>query len=524
MGSWHKPYSLLPYLYFTDVAADERVLVVTDEPQRCRVDASGVPIRLTIFCPGGCEKNLQPASGIECYQGEWSTLAHLGKEVAVVLWESEKTPDAPTWRIMQELFPEARNYILIQERRSLLSNLKNLFRYRSGNFSNNLIFKGLPDASDWRLRWFMVLFPHRQKPRAFLLPGSPGKLPSESRFALKRWFDARGGLYLLPHHTAHLISRSRVPDHVRHVICKLVHCGESERDVVQFIQQVYISTTNVLMVRIQVKNINYFIRYPFHVLSLERIQNNQRLIRLLHENGFTDVPRPVDEQAEGDFPYFVEMGIDAFSVERRFARLSPSEAVDYVEKAMERISQIHRHFGSVFTMDEETFDRYVGLRFRKIREGLTEKEVIERAESYLKAQFLGKKFMRSTCHGDYKIGNCLFDENGELLGIIDWDMGSLDDLTLVDLASLIAKALRQRNNFDFKLLLSNPNMDGGIFHQTYLGYFALTETEPLPLFPAMLFYWIDRVYKQFTFSPDGKEQWAQQHVLPVMEVLRSILK
>ncbi len=523
MGAWHKLYSLLPYVYFTDVRAGETVLVITDVPERCQIGAFLPPVYLTFFCPAGCVKNLQHNSRVSCVDGDWEQLGAINKNVSTIIWDMVTPPDVSRWQKIQNLFPELRTLVILEERKSLFTNLKNIWSYWNKKSAKPLINKKLQFGEMWQQRWFLVVFPRREKPRTFLLPGFATPGVSESRFAWKRWFDRHGGLFLLPHYTASVFTHSSAPDVIRHAICKLIGCGENETDIRNYIRQIYISTTNVLMVRIRVKNVNYFIRYPFHVLSLERIQNNQRLIRLLHENGFTDVPNPVDEQPESDFPYFVEVGIDAFSVEKRFSRLQDNEAVDYVQKAMERISRIHRHFGLRFSMDESTFEKYVGIRLKEIRSEEEDVDLINRIEQYLKNEFLGKTFMHSICHGDYKIGNCLFDENGELLGIIDWDMGSLDDLTLVDVASLIARALRQRKKLNFVGLLREPNMEGGIFQKPYLQYFKLTGTDPVSLFPTLLFYWIDRVYKQFKFSPDGRKTWARYHVRPVLKVLQSIL-
>ncbi len=530
MAGPSKSYSLLPFLYFSALAPEARILVITDRPERAKLDFTFFPQSTFFSFPANCKKNIQDAAPKNAVICEFGHFPFSEKFFSVVVLDVDlKTTSFDASELSGILIPDA-DLIVLDRSNSVADVWRDLFR-NYGIVSNNRqkIYRFIQnlEGDEWRSDVHFFVDPHLEKPQYLVRPAFKTAIPTHTRSPLKRWLITHLLYYLRPRETATFFSRGSGNSMVGHVICKILGCRESGRDWINAVKKVYISTTDVLMLQIAHKNKNYYIRFPFSHDSMKRIRNNERHTKLLYEHGFGFVPRPVTAEEKGRFPYYVEEGINALSIEQRFPKMALKEALQFYEKAQETIGEVHRHFGESFQMQEPEFEKYLGSRLTVMRNNIEPdsrvRQVLRRTEDFLRAEFFGKEMMHSFCHGDFKLGNCLFDEKGEIIGVIDWDMSSEDDLTLVDISSLLAKALRDRYQLSMVNLLVKADLAAQDFLPLYHNYFLKTKIQIIPVFPAMLYYWIDRVSKQITYNSDLDESWLKRNFHPVINRLASIL-
>jgi len=187
---------------------------------------------------------------------------------------------------------------------------------------------------------------------------------------------------------------------------------------------------------------------------------------------------------------------------------------------------IHTRFGRVVKLGDKEFSACIETKMGAIIRRLAENHVAVLAlgllQRFLRSQLDGRAVIISLTHGDFKIGNCLFDSHSRVTGIVDWDMASRGELALFDLASFRGHSIRDRESLSLAEVVLNSGEISDEFEPASASYFRETQTDPVPLNTLMWMYWIDRVSKQFLYNTQVDEKWIADNVLPVVERLDGV--
>jgi aminoglycoside phosphotransferase (APT) family kinase protein len=199
----------------------------------------------------------------------------------------------------------------------------------------------------------------------------------------------------------------------------------------------------------------------------------------------------------------------------------PREQLDTVlSETITQLVKLHRHFGKIETVDEKQLKRYIASRVESIRKHTAQyekdDELLTQLENFLNSVLSGKRVMRTLVHGDFKIGNCLYDDSYRVSAVLDWDMVTENDLGLFDLANFYSVFLRARNRISYPQLLTEYELVATDFLPVYQSYFKLTGSDYIEPYTAILLNWIDRVAKQLTHNPETTEGWVRTFFLNVL--------
>lgn len=103
-------------------------------------------------------------------------------------------------------------------------------------------------------------------------------------------------------------------------------------------------------------------------------------------------------------------------------------------------------------VDEALYNQLVGRYLDSLARYCTGQtgRLLGRIDAALRARLIGQRLMVVRKHGDFKLGNILYDEQGELSALIDWDSSVAEGLPLADfytLATYNQKDEARVNNF-----------------------------------------------------------------------------
>ena len=178
-------------------------------------------------------------------------------------------------------------------------------------------------------------------------------------------------------------------------------------------------------------------RKPFGKLlpSAHAVDREYRLLAGLHPLGFP-VPEPLalcdDAQVIGAVFYIMEMGKGRAYHEGSLPDFDPATRRRIYEQLVEALAELH-------TIDPEAadladfgrpgnyFERQVARWTRQYRDSQTDYlPGMERLIAFL-PETVPEQSRVSIVHGDYRIDNVLFDGDGSLSAILDWELATLGD-------------------------------------------------------------------------------------------------
>lgn len=511
-------HTFLPFFYFGQLQSGGKSLVITNHAARKSIDYSTLHQEVTIV-----DIKYSSVANETNRTGKLAELQHFDARFEnVIIDVSGKSPDEFV-KIATDLLEPGGSLIILDWSNSTGEAIKNVpMHLKSARDLQHLSGKVLDTLkkNQFQSQWYYLVDPDLKKPKYLVAPGFQTTVPASSDSGVKRWLVQRGAFYCQPHQRVIVAAKpdengAIQPTLLDRIIAKTLRQPFSP-ELRKYVRQIYISTTNILIIRLQVENSDFFIRFPFTNEAIERLNAQNGTLNQLSLNGIHAVPKPV-EGIDADVPVFVETGVPGGSAEKQFREKNLNIAREIYREAQNGIQNVHQKTGQVAVFDEHTHANQLKPKLDAIVQRIPEyAEHLRKIESVLFAEFSGKKMLIALCHGDFKIGNCLFDKNRKLTGFIDWDMSEAAGMTLVDIASLAGKCLRLRNGFSLPDLVLKSAQLPDDFHVIYSNYFAETGTDEIPVYPAMLYYWVDRVYKQFVFDTHLKALWVNQNVLPVL--------
>ncbi len=533
MSFLERSYTIFPFLYFAAVRPGACLLMVTDHPGRMQVPFSFLGIEPVFWPARSAEKRFREYSTAPV---EFITPENFSGSRArfdLICIDLEHSRGSGILSRVHELLAPRGSIVWLDwavSGREAWRNLPWHFGWRRGSPPRERELLSRLGRGGFSANWYFFIEPGLNKPRYIVLPGFGTDIPALSESPFKRRLLRKGFFYLQAHPKVIVAGASPGPGEgglAGKVIRQLFPAEAASATPARFLRQVYISTTGVLLLRVSDGQKTCFIRFPLTEHSLQRVQNQASLTNFLHHQGAALTPRPVKLDPEPALPAYVEEGIFGKSMEKAFAEGNREAALELYRKTQEAIRQIHQQFGRVIVLREGEFNAYIQPKLAAIESKLPAhpqtRVAMQRIAKFLFAELRDKQMLAGLAHGDFKIGNCLFDARGNVAGIIDWDMGSRDELALLDIASLLGRSIRQRHRLSLPGLLTSAGRAGEEFFPLCRDYFAATGTSPVNPFTTLLLYWLDRSYKQIAFDDQTDPRWLTANVYPLIERIGSLI-
>ncbi len=266
----------------------------------------------------------------------------------------------------------------------------------------------------------------------------------------------------------------------------------------------------------------FMIRFPLGRISLSRLVKQHELIRFLNENGCILSPAPVNIKAEIHLPYFIETKIGNGVAPDKLIGKNGEGLTKLFEAISRKIEKFHLQFGKKILMSEDVYDKYLTPKIKLIKKLCHDSQIQEKLDVFSNnfLEILNKKtFLVGITHGDLKIGNSIFNSNGQLIGIIDWDMSDWEEITLIDLSALFITTIRNKYfpKQPIKEFMMEISYIPDEFLPGYKKYFDETDTSYLNPFISLIIYWLDRISKMIQYHPEIDGQWVQKKVYTVLD-------
>ena len=200
-----------------------------------------------------------------------------------------------------------------------------------------------------------------------------------------------------------------------------------------------------------------------------------------------------------------------------------------VEAAAEAISELHSLTRDAVDVDKSGItQRWVGVHVAELRRharGPGLGAALERLQSELEEGLSGRTFSAGWVHGDFWLGNVLF-EHSRPMGIIDWETAASHELALHDLLHLLLYSRRLRTGRSLGLIVRDQLRYGtwsGSERRLLDRYGGSWRGGELSDRHALLLYWLRNVAMHARQqSRDGGlryRMWERRNVLPVLAFL-----
>jgi len=273
------------------------------------------------------------------------------------------------------------------------------------------------------------------------------------------------------------------------------------------------------------------LKLPLCKTSLGRVESDRRMIEKVHEVSAPEVqlmlPRVLCYDVFLAQPYFVRSYVPG--VAARLLVHSREEYSRVVADAAGILLQWHQASHRVVQVSPEVCERHFVTYFRQARPYLpAHLGLLGEIQSFLQEASMGQPLALGLMHGDFHLNNLMINPaTRRISGILDWDMGEIDGLPMLDLFHLMMSEERGLRACGIgeafnKVLLPNAfDPEERQLVEEFRG--ALGISEPM-LLCLKIAYWARHCLGNLAQS-GGLEpaEWMQENVFKVLENLRPIV-
>jgi aminoglycoside phosphotransferase (APT) family kinase protein len=183
----------------------------------------------------------------------------------------------------------------------------------------------------------------------------------------------------------------------------------------------------------------FVVKAPLSGRSLGRCEENLAVLRQIEGHPAIPadlswrIPRPVGRLAIERQPVFVETALAGAPVARGLFRRRRAR-----RRALGFLTELHAAARQQTPMDEALFEERIGHYCDRLAgaEAFSEnggQATVRGLKRRLSRGLVGRSWPLVPEHGDFHLGNCLFEGRGaRLTGAIDWDLGSCPGLPVLD--------------------------------------------------------------------------------------------
>jgi len=415
-----------------------------------------------------------------------------------ILYSYDRTRSNPQVLVSS---PDANRHLVSDPSSHLSTSTTLVLRYPkstwiSSLFQGPMTLLGYPPVSQSRQKvsWDFLLESGASQWRFLVRPGFQSDVPTSPRTRLRSILKTYGAYYFLPRERVTISAPTTGLSPIERAI-RDVNLGPCPSKFYHNITLIYISSGDSLLCRVGTGDNIYFFRFPLSATALTRVDRGHLLTSRVRRLGSKLAPRPIAAQLHLPSPYACEAAAAGLPIT---GDPEPSD----VRAALKAIETIHQLPSSrVEKMDDSLFERLIESRLTVIAHRAGRKRT-QRLGRDLRSGLLDRAIHIGLTHGDFKVGNCLYSE-GRVTGIVDWDLGSPEDLTILDNINALSSLIAEDN-----------------LHDTARATTALERVLPLAessrtyhkMDPhiALLLWHIDRTYKHIHFGASASS-WLSKH-------------
>ncbi len=517
--------------FFVNSSSSKKVLIVSDFKERTNLNFELFGREITFLMPEmsteDIAQKMPQAKDIRIY-GKSDFPENEKFDVLVI--DKRKPLSNTAFNRLTDLVKENGDVVIFNWRKKKRDTVKKLL-WNFGLIQNS---KTINDDSYFRylknrlnINWFFFVDPGLHKPRRLVRRGFKTQLPWDDANGIKRVIKKAGYFYLIPQQS--IIFAKKNPEKtntsigiIQEIIKNTWHDDPAAVDYNRAIRQFFISGTNILLLELVTKSKQCIIRLPLTPTALSRLNKQYDLLKEINKSGVRNVPQPVSINTQSGLPYFIENRIKGHHNQRQLFIKPGKKIIKLHDQALNALLKLNENCARQISIDESTFDKYLAGKIKIIqRKSGCEKSIqnsFELLSEKLRATLLGKTAMAGICHGDFKIENCIFEKNGELKGVIDWDMGEFDELNLFDLSCLFMDSIRHNYLTKYRLapFVLNLQHFPSEFLPSFNLYFKKTATTPIDPEMLVAIYWLDRIYKLMTYRDYNDKVWIDKNVITVI--------
>lgn len=268
--------------------------------------------------------------------------------------------------------------------------------------------------------------------------------------------------------------------------------------------------------------------------SRQRVQTNAATLTALHSASWMPpelrdrIPRCVLEAELEDLYYTLETclpGTVGWNPPGDGSRLEP-----LVAAAASFISDLHAASRAETDIDEEFWVRRMAPavgRVGRVAARLGHGKAFARLSRYFYESLLGRTIPLVVAHGNYSIQNVLFESDGRLCGVIDWDLAEVRGLPLLDLYYLLSSAGRLEDRRSFGDVIRREDRllrRGGAAPTPVQEYCERLGVAHDLIRPLYLLHWIQHIEQHFRYDTTAttRPAWLRKNVSSVLLSLRSL--
>jgi aminoglycoside phosphotransferase (APT) family kinase protein len=188
------------------------------------------------------------------------------------------------------------------------------------------------------------------------------------------------------------------------------------------------------------------LKLPLCETSLGRVESDRKMIEKAHEVCAPEVrpllPRVLCYDVLLGQPYFVRSYVPGVSASLLVH--SREEYSRVVADAAGILLQWHQASHRVVQVTPEVCERHFVIYFRQARPYLpAHLGLLDEIQGFLQEACMGQPISLGLMHGDFHLNNLMIDPAARRIsGILDWDMGEMDGLPMLDLFHLLVSKER----------------------------------------------------------------------------------
>jgi thiamine kinase-like enzyme len=528
----NREWALNFIFYFCDSTLPRNALLVTDHPPRLEVDFSFFDVDMRYCFPERYKGTLTSGIVDDIVFFSSDIFPSLDQKFQIIIIDLENMPYRHLLHQIINNLDKDGSLIVLAWSRRMTTTLSRLFWHLgfSKNRWHSLIENQVYDIHGLSLilNWYFFVVPSLHKPRKLVRRGFKSVIPEDSKSNIKGILNKAGLFYLKKHHRI-IIGKMNTAKPESTFLEQLLDkiqieqpTGRNDATTRKSIRQFTISGTKILILDAPIGDRQYIMRFPLNQTAADRIQKQVEIVRFLNSKDVELVPKAIDYVRDHPFTYYVEEKIEG-ETGVSLARKNNNNIVPLYNDMLHNVAIIHNQFGENLTIDDSQFKTYflpaINTIVENTKNDCESKPVLDVIKKELSTRLNNKVLMRSICHGDLKIENGIFDSQNKLKGIFDWDMSEREGITITDVACLLATSIRIQYYKSSSLADFIKRFKGvpEEFIPSYTDYFEATRTSYLDPQLAILYYWIDRVYKLLRYHYDSNKEWIKENINPVLD-------
>ncbi len=276
----------------------------------------------------------------------------------------------------------------------------------------------------------------------------------------------------------------------------------------------------------------FIIRAARTPIALSRGTRNFEALESLHRSGMLGsiqslVPQAVTRGSCCGYSFFVETCLSGSAGPRGTANGHAGDA--WALEAADYITALHAATRRPAPMKVSEMERLVHEPIARLERACVSPaatKVLGRVDRVCGGALRDRTLPLVRAHGDYTESNCLFDPNGRLSGVVDWEVSMPDALPFLDLLQLMpvrgeTSAAPRWQRFDaWMQLIEQPQR---VSADPVMGPYLQALDVPLTSIPALiLMQWVTHVADRIEARRDD-ERWMRLRVWQPLESVEAFL-